>query len=286
MLGCASIKKFSQESLNMPLYMDRHDGENLTPEAVAEAHAKDIKIQDKYDVKFITYWYDDDRDSVFCLVQAPDMNTVHKVHNEAHGFHHNEIMEVDQNIVKAFLGRVEDPAPVSGEIPIDSPFRAIMFTDLEGSTRMISEFGDERSMELLRIHNALTRKALHIHSGREVKHTGDGFMASFTSAVDAVQCAISIQKMMVKHREENPDENMDLRIGISAGEPVRNDNQLYGAAVNLAARLCTHAEPGSILVAQVVRDLLVGKGISFKGSGEFEAKGFEQPVPMIEVAWK
>lgn len=86
----------------MPLYMDRHDGENLTPEDVAEAHAKDLKIQDKYDVKFITYWYDDDRDSVFCLVQAPDMNTVHKVHNEAHGFHHNEIMEVDQNIVKAF----------------------------------------------------------------------------------------------------------------------------------------------------------------------------------------
>ena len=165
----------------MPLYMDRHDGENLTPEAVAEAHAKDLKIQDKYDVKFITYWYDDDRDSVFCLVQAPDMSTVHKVHNEAHGFHHNEIMEVDQNIVKAFLGRVEDPAPVAGEVPIDSPFRAIMFTDLEGSTRMISELGDERSMELLRVHNALTRDALHAHSGREVKHTGDGFMASFTS---------------------------------------------------------------------------------------------------------
>lgn len=270
----------------MPLYMDRHDGENLTPEDVAEAHAKDLKIQDKYDVKFITYWYDDDRDSVFCLVQAPDMNTVHKVHNEAHGFHHNEIMEVDQNIVKAFLGRVEDPAPVAGEVPIDSPFRAIMFTDIEGSTQMISELGDERSMELLRVHNALTREALRTHSGREVKHTGDGFMASFTSAVDAVECAIAIQKLIIKHGEENPDEVMDLRIGISAGEPVRNDNQLYGAAVNLAARLCGHARPGSILVAQVVRDLLVGKGISFTGQGEFEAKGFEDPVPMIEVTWK
>ena len=270
----------------MPLYMDRHDGVNLTPEAVAESHAADLKIQDKYDCKFITYWYDDDRDSVFCLVNAPDMSTVHKVHNEAHGFLHNEIIEVDQTIVKSFLGRVEDPAPSAGEVPIDSPFRAIMFTDLEGSTQMISEFGDEKSMELLRTHNALTRDALRTHAGREIKHTGDGFMASFTSAVNAVECAIAIQKMIVKHNEENPGKSIDLRIGISAGEPVRNDNQLYGAAVNLAARLCAHAKPGSILVAQVVRDLTVGKNIPFTGLGEFEAKGFEHPVPLIEVAWR
>jgi class 3 adenylate cyclase len=111
-------------------------------------------------------------------------------------------------------------------------------------------------------------------------------MASFTSAVNAVECAIAIQKMIVKHNEENSDNDMDLRIGISAGEPVRNDNQLYGAAVNLAARLCAHAKPGSILVAQVVRELTVGKNIPFIGLGEFEAKGFEQPVPLIEVAWR
>ena len=220
------------------------------------------------------------------LVSAPDMSTVHKVHNEAHGFLHNEIMEVDQAIVKAFLGRVEDPAPTAGEVTMDSPFRAIMFTDIEGSTQMISELGDERSMELLRTHNALTRDAFRTHAGREIKHTGDGFMASFTSAVNAVECAVEIQKTIVKLSEENPDEGMSLRIGISAGEPVRNDHQLYGAAVNLAARLCSHAEPGSILVAQVVRDLLVGKGIPFTGTGEFEAKGFEQPIPLIEVAWR
>jgi class 3 adenylate cyclase len=97
---------------------------------------------------------------------------------------------------------------------------------------------------------------------------------------------MAIQQMIVMHREENPDKGMSLRIGISAGEPVHNDNQLYGAAVNLAARLCDHAEPGSILVAQVVRDLLVGKRIPFVGLGEFEAKGFEQPIPLIEVAWR
>ena len=270
----------------MPLYMDRHDGGDLTPEAVVEAHAADLKIQDKYDCKFITYWFDHERDSTFCLVSAPDMSTVHKVHSEAHGLLHNEIMEVDQAIVKAFLGRVEDHAPTAAELSIDSPFRAIMFTDIEGSTQMISELGDEKSMELLRTHNTLTRDALRTHAGREIKHTGDGFMASFTSAVSAVECAVEIQRTLVEHGEENLDQAMRLRIGISAGEPVHNDNQLYGAAVNLAARLCARAKPGSILVAQVVRDLLVGKNIPFTGLGEFEAKGFDQPIPLIEVAWR
>jgi class 3 adenylate cyclase len=270
----------------LPLYMDRHDGENLTPEAVAEAHVADLKLQDKYDCKFITYWYDDEDNSVFCLISAPDKSTVHKVHSEAHGFPHNEIMEVDRTVVKAFLGRVVDPEPTAGELSIDSPFRAIMFTDIEGSTQVINELGDDKSMELLRTHNSLTRDALRTHAGREIKHTGDGFMASFTSAVKAVECAITIQNSIGKYNKDNLETAMNIRIGISAGEPVHNDNQLYGAAVNLAARLCAQAKPGTILVAQVVRDLLVGKGISFAGSGEFNAKGFDQPIPLIEVTWQ
>jgi class 3 adenylate cyclase len=269
----------------MPIYMDRHQGEHLTAQAVAESHEADIKVQNKYSCKFITYWFDEERDSVFCLVDAPNISAVRKAHEEAHGFAHSEIMEVDPDIVRAFLGRVEDPSPTAGEVTIDSPFRAVMFTDLEGSTNMISVLGDDKSMELLRVHNALTRDALRAHAGREVKHTGDGFMTSFASAVSAVKCAIDIQRTMAKHNEENPTAIMNLRIGISAGEPVRNDKQLYGAAVNLAARLCAHAKPRSILVAQVVKDLCVGKTISFVGGGEFEAKGFEQPVPLFEVAW-
>ena len=160
-----------------------------------------------------------------------------------------------------------------------------MFTDLEGSTEMISVLGDDKSMDLLRVHNSLTRNALRTHAGREVKHTGDGFMTSFASAVSAIGCAIDIQRTMAKHNEEDPEAIMNLRIGISAGEPVRNDQQLYGAAVNLAARLCDQAKPGSILVAQVVRDLCVGKTISFVDRGDFEAKGFDEPVPLFEVVW-
>lgn len=270
----------------MPIYMDRHQGENLTPEEVAEAHAADLKIQHEYGCRFITYWFDEERDAVFCLVDAPDMSAVRKVHEAAHGFGNNEIMEVDLDIVQAFLGRVEDPLLSAGETISDSPFRAVMFTDLEGSTEMINIHGDEKSMELLRTHNTLTRGALRAHAGREIKHTGDGFMTSFSSAVSAVECAIDIQQAMFKHNEENPSAVMNLRIGICAGEPVRNDKQLYGAAVNLAARLCAHADPASILVAQVVKDLCVGKKITFVDRGEVEVKGFEQPVPSYEVTWR
>ena len=269
----------------MPIYMDRHQGKDLTAEEAAAAHAADLKVQDKYGCKFITYWYDDDRNSVFCLVNAPDINAVRNVHEDAHGFVHNEIMEVDPNIVQTFLGRVEDPSLTAHDVGVDSPFRAIMFTDLEGSTEMISVLGDEKSMQLLRIHNSLTRDALLVHNGREIKHTGDGFMASFSSAVSAVECAIDIQKAMFAHNDEKPEEAMYLRIGISAGEPVRNDKQLYGAAVNIAARLCAQAKPGSILVAQVVKDLCIGKALTFTDRGEFEAKGFEHPVAMYDVAW-
>jgi class 3 adenylate cyclase len=78
---------------------------------------------------------------------------------------------------------------------------------------------------------------------------------------------------------------MNLRIGINAGEPVRNDKQLYGASVNLAARLCAYAKPASILVAQVVREISVEKKIPFLDRGEFKPKGFDRPMPFFEVAW-
>ena len=111
-------------------------------------------------------------------------------------------------------------------------------------------------------------------------------MASFASVVNAVQCAIHIQRTLAAQNEQQPGAGMNLRIGISAGEPVQNDKQLYGAAVNLAARLCDHAEPGRILAAQVVRDLCAGKTIPFVDRGAFEARGFEEPIAAFEVAWR
>ena len=271
----------------MPLYMDRHYVEGATKSAVAQAHDKDLAIQEKYPVKFHTYWFDEPRCTAFCLIEAPDRETIQNAHNEAHGLVPNEIIEVDTRVVEAFLGRVKDPTPVdiSGEVPIDSAFRAIMFTDLKDSTLMTTMFGDTKALHLLHIHNALIRNALREYRGTEVKHTGDGIMASFAHVEDAVNCAIAVQKAFADHNQRKSEESMHVRIGLSAGEPVEEDGDFFGSAVQLAARICAYAEPDHILVAQVVLDECQSQRFDFVEQREITPKGFNTPVCVHEVKW-
>jgi class 3 adenylate cyclase len=272
----------------MSLYMDRHYVEGATKSAVADAHDKDLAIQEKYPVKFYTYWFDEPRCTAFCLIEAPDRETIQKAHNEAHGLVPNEIVEVDPRVVEAFLGRVKDPTPVdlSGEIPIDSAFRAIMFTDLKDSTLMTTMFGDTKALHLLHIHNALIRNALREYRGTEVKHTGDGIMASFAIVEDAVNCAIAVQKAFADHNQRKPEEGLHIRIGLSAGEPVEEDGDFFGSAVQLAARICAYTEPDHILVAQIVRDECRSHRDDFVNQGEITPKGFTTPICVHEVKWQ
>jgi class 3 adenylate cyclase len=271
----------------MPVFMDRHFVEGATRHAVAAAHQKDLALQDKYHVKFLTYWFDEGRCTAFCLIEAPDRKTIEHAHDEAHGLVPNEVIEVDPAVVNAFLGRIEDPPKPAkaAETPIDAAFRAIMFTDLKDSTRMTSLYGDAKALHLLHIHNALTRNSLNAHRGREVKHTGDGIMASFASAPDAVQCAMAIQRAFAAYNEKNPETPLQLRIGLSAGEPIEERGDLFGKAVQLAARLCAQAEPAQILMDQVVLDQCSGEPLSFADLGEVTPKGFDQSVRVYEVQW-
>ena len=267
--------------------MDRHFVEGATRHAVADAHQKDLALQDKYNVKFLTYWFDEVRCTAFCLIEAPDRKTIEHAHDEAHGLVPNEVIEVDPAVVNAFLGRIEHPPTPAkaAETPIDAGFRAIMFTDLKDSTRMTNLHGDAKALHLLHIHNALTRNSLNAHRGREVKHTGDGIMASFASAPDEVQCAMAIQRAFAAYNQENPETPLQLRIGLSAGEPIEERGDLFGKAVQLAARLCAHAEPAQILMDQVVLDQCSGKRLPFADLGEVTPKGFDHSVRVYEVQW-
>jgi class 3 adenylate cyclase len=271
--------------------MDRHYIEGATRHAIADAHQKDLALQDRYHVKFLTYWFDETRSTAFCLIEAPNRETIERAHNDAHGSVPNEVLEVDSAVVDAFLGRIKDPPRVdaspgkAGEIPIDSGFRAIMFTDLKDSTLMTTLYGDAKALHLLHVHNALTRNSLNAQRGREIKHTGDGIMASFASVPDAVECAIAIQKAFTAYNQEHPETPLFLRIGLSAGEPIEEHGDLFGKAVQLAARLCAHAEPGRILVDQVVLDQWRGKQLPFSDLGEVTPKGFDHAVHVYEVQW-
>ncbi len=129
---------------------------------------------------------------------------------------------------------------------------------------------------MLRGHNTAVRGALEANGGREVKHTGDGIMASFPSAVSAVQAGIAFQRELM-------DGEVRVRVGINAGEPIAEDDDLFGTAVQLAARITDRAEPGQVLVSNVVRELCAGKTFEFTSVGEATLKGFDEPVALYEV---
>ena len=161
----------------------------------------------------------------------------------------------------------------------------ILFTDMEGSTSLTQRLGDAKAQEVLRTHNRIVRDALKAHTGSEIKHTGDGIMASFSSATRALECAIAMQRAFAAHNEA-AEEPIRVRIGLNAGEPVAEEKDLFGTAVQLAARICAHADPDEIVAANVVRELAAGKGFLFADRGEVELKGFEDPVRLYEMRWE
>jgi class 3 adenylate cyclase len=136
----------------------------------------------------------------------------------------------------------------------------------------------------LREHEALTREALQSYGGAEVKTMGDSFMATFGSASRALECAIAIQRAF-KARNEAGSEPLNVRVGLSAGEPIAEADDLFGSAVIMAARIAGQAKGGEILLANVVRELTAGKGFLFSDRGEVALRGFEDAVHIFELNW-
>ena len=118
---------------------------------------------------------------------------------------------------------------------------------MQSSTALTQQLGDAGAQEVRHAHNDIVRAALSANSGSEIKQTGDGIMASFTTASSALECAIAIQRGVSAHREANPDSPLGIYVGLNAGEPIAEDDDLFGTSINLAARICDHAEPGQIL---------------------------------------
>ena len=160
-----------------------------------------------------------------------------------------------------------------------------MFTDIVGSTEMTARLGDTAALELVRVHDALVRRGLEAHGGREVKHTGDGIMASFDKVANAVRAAADIQRRFAAYNAE-ASESLSVRIGIHAGEPVEDHNDLFGATVQLAFRLCSEAEATGIVVSGLVRELCEEDTARFVALGERRLKGFAEKVPVFRFEWR
>ncbi len=272
--------------------MDIHEVPGgVSAEDVAKAHAQDVKIEDKYGVHYHKYWVNEKAGKIFCLCHAPDAEAAVEVHRQAHGMVADKIIEIQPELAEGFLGGVEVNNAGAALVPgatneKDPGIRTVLFTDIADSTTLTQALGDEAALAMLGVHDTIVRDALSASGGREVKHTGDGIMASFISAAGAVRCAIEIQRQLDKHSQENPDRPLKVRVGAAAGEPVEQHNDLFGSTVQLAARLCAHAQPEQILVSNAIAELCIGKGLSFEDVGEVTLKGFNSPVRAHAAAWK
>jgi class 3 adenylate cyclase len=182
--------------------------------------------------------------------------------------------------IRDFLAGEEGPSSAPA---IREGLQTILFTDIVGSTALTQRLGDEKAQELLVAHNDAVRRSLRMTGGAEVKHTGDGIMASFASAARAIACARSIQGEVAQYNELNPDDAIAVRIGLNAGEPVKEGEDIFGTAVQLAARICDQAGPGQVFVSDVVRQLVAGKNVTFRDAGPAELKGIAEPVQLYEV---
>ncbi len=268
----------------MPHYLDRHDDVDIATDELARLHLADLGVQGRFGVDFLTYWYDYNQHKAYCLVEAPSAETATEVHALAHGNLPAEIIQVDINEVLRILGRVKDPVT---DKPIDEPAtRTILFTDIVGSTTWIDRRGDDFGIELVRLHDEAVHAVRFKHGGREVKHTGDGVMLAFDSPADAVRLSIEVQQDLAELRREQPECPLEVRIGVNTGEPVTKGADLFGAAVNLAARLCEVAEASSILVSAAVRHLTSDEGFSYEEPRIISLRGFEKPVAASSLRWR
>lgn len=272
----------------MPLYMDIHRGVDATADDVQAAHLSDLEAQHRFGVRYLKYWFNRGAGTVCCLVDAPDPESARRCHLEAHGLVPEKMIEVDDDVVEAFLGDAMDAGTGRMVEPTGDPdggFRTVVFTDIEGSTALTQRLGDAAAMEVLRAHDGVVRREIHARRGRVVKGTGDGTMAAFLTATAAIHASIAIQRAFHAHNARIPDRPLHVRIGMSAGEPVDEGQDLFGATVQLARRVCDATEPGRICVSNVVMELCLGKDLKFADRGPATLKGFPEPVRLHEVVW-
>jgi class 3 adenylate cyclase len=271
------------QSSSVPLFMDRHEFEKVTAADIAAAHLKDLEVQGRYGVLFLNYWFDEVRQHAFCLASGPDRTAVKSAHRESHGMIPTQVINIDERVLDRFMGGIVNHLP--GEPYVETAFRTILFTDIEGSTRLTQALGDAGAMVVVRAHDGIVAAVLAKHGGSEVKHTGDGVMASFVSVAAALRGAIDIQNR-VSAADADASSRFRVRIGLAAGEPVTERDDLFGAAVQLAARLCQRARPATILVASGVQSLALGKRFLFRKRGTLRLKGFDEPVTTFELDWE
>ncbi len=242
--------------LPMPIYMDSHFIPGVQAKHAAEAHRKDLKVQDQFCCRNMTYWVDEHKGMVFCLIDAPSEEAVRDMHDHAHGSVPHEIIAVNSKVVEAFLGRIGDPEsyldPADPNLKIfnDPAFRIILAINTKDTRLLQHDVGLARAKQLLALYQEQVLQQVTKFEGRLIEGMRCSFVASFASVSMGVECAISIQKSM--HMAYAV---LELRMGLHAGLPVDQSDSLFGKTVQLARYLCEISEENRIVMSAIVSEL-------------------------------
>ena len=172
-------------------------------------------------------------------------------------------------------------APAMPRVPA-----TFMATDIVGFTSTLERLGDERAQILAQAHNRLLRGLARDHGAREVSYTGDGFILAFRAAPEAVACAVATQRALLAFNARPEQEPIAVRMGLEAGEPLLDEERLFGRALVAAVRICGQAQGGQILISEAVRGLTIAMPEAFSDVGMHQLKGFRDPVRLYEVGWE
>jgi AraC-like DNA-binding protein len=230
----------------MPLFMDLHKASDYevkpTVEEIKRNHIADLEVQSKFGVKFLQYWINEEAGLVFCLMEAPDKESCAAVHREAHGAMPCNVIELKGGDYMSFMGdeykanEFDIVEKTNGAL--DAGYRIILVADV------LSIEG----------HDALQENIEHIirkSGGRLVNRPGHRIMAAFTTGAPAIECAAEI----IQTVQEIPEKTIEIRIGISAGEPVTSQQDIFADAIQLANRLCDIAQNQQVLISPLVKEL-------------------------------
>lgn len=235
--------------------MDLHIVPGVNAKDVAEAHSRDVYLEKDHQCKCLTYWIDELRGHVFCLIDAPDKESVYELHNRSHGLVPHKIIEVQAGFVEAFLGRITDPDSgrytESGLLMLDdSSYRIILSVRARDPLLLQHAWGVTRTAQHVQHRNCIIRDAIRKCNGREVTHDGFEIVASFVAAESALDCAFSVREQL----GAQPDEAVSIRL--HAGEPVSQSDQLFGDTLQLLRELHLLQPAASVMITAGVRELI------------------------------
>jgi len=236
----------------MPIFMDRHDlPDVVTAEHVAGIHQADLEIEHEFGCKGLTYWFDDNRNAGFCLIEAPNKEALVDMHNKAHGGIPTKIIEVDDRLVDSFLGRLKDPQVTedSDFKFVDSAFRTLMvINSIDKNQESYQSIDADLSDSIKKI-----KKIIQSFDGNIVKMNNQSLLVSFSSVVKAVHCAIKLSN-------KNSSSSNKIKIGLNAGQPVDKSEKLFEETILLAKRLCKVVK-GDVIVSSKVMQLYMDSSV-------------------------